>query len=137
MTLNYVYAASLGFGGYSLGGLRADVFTLPLSHSITLPAGDVLGDREWKLRLLLPIQLGIYRLNVTDTDGTRISVTQQSLGAIPAVELQIPFGQRTVLKPFVGMQPLDMFLSSRPRIGLGYIFGGGLQVWRVAFGFPF
>jgi hypothetical protein len=26
---------------------------------------------------------------------------------------------------------------SNPRIGVGFIYGGGLNVWRVSFGFPF
>jgi hypothetical protein len=34
-------------------------------------------------------------------------------------------------------RPLDMALLRDARIGAGYVFGGGLSVWRVAFGFPF
>jgi hypothetical protein len=34
VNLNYVYAADLGFGGYSLAGLTANVYTLPLAHTL-------------------------------------------------------------------------------------------------------
>jgi len=34
VNLNYVYAATLGFGGYSLAGLTADVYTLPLAYTL-------------------------------------------------------------------------------------------------------
>ena len=52
VNLNYVYAAELGFGGYSLSGLTAQVYTLPLDYTLH----DVLRD-GWALRILAPIQL--------------------------------------------------------------------------------
>ena len=248
VNVNYVYAANLGFGGYSLAGLTADVFALPLGY--TFHVGP---ENDWKLRLTLPIQLGLYQFCATDTDGTRIKINQQSLAVLPGVELQVPITQRVVLKPFadigfghtfgattgadaliytVGVRsvtqwqageytlslgnaalyagdeasgfsesyfaietgfevrrplgftvrgiepdlgvyvadyyypkplrfsrflrdplrisnqgevgftigsarPLDMVLLGNARIGAGYVFGGGLKVWHVAFGFPF
>ncbi len=38
--LNYVYAANLGFGGYSLAGLTANVFTLPLGYTFPVSPGQ-------------------------------------------------------------------------------------------------
>src|SRR5262249_5042733 len=64
VNLNYVYAAELGFGGYSLNGLTAAVYTLPLDYTVH----SVLQD-DWTLRILAPIQLGLYSLHVTDTNG--------------------------------------------------------------------
>jgi hypothetical protein len=95
VNLNYVYAADLGFGGYSLAGLTAQVYTLPLSYSLH----GILPD-DWTLRLLAPVQAGLYTLDVTDTNGARISINQQSVGVVPGAELQIPIGSRTVVKPF-------------------------------------
>jgi hypothetical protein len=95
VNLNYVYAASLGFGGYSLAGLTAGVYTLPLA--------DTLHDfpyQGWGLRLLMPIQAGIYSFRATDTDGRRIAIDQQSIAIVPGAELQIPISERAVLKPF-------------------------------------
>ena len=66
VNLNYVYAAELGFGGYSLRGLTAQVYTLPLDYTWQ----DVLRD-GWALKILTPIQLGLYSLKVTDTNGER------------------------------------------------------------------
>ncbi len=105
MNLNYVYAAELGFGGYSLNGLTADAYAVPLSYSLRdLP-------REgWTLSLLAPLQLGVYSLRVTDTDGERISINEQSVALVPGAEVEIPLGDHTVLKPFA-------------QFGVGHAFG--------------
>jgi hypothetical protein len=95
VNLNYVYAADLGFGGYSLAGLTASVYTLPLGY--TLPGTFLDG---WKLRLMVPVQAGFYNFRATDVDGRRISLSQQSLSVVPGAELQIPVGPRSVVKPF-------------------------------------
>jgi hypothetical protein len=105
VNLNYVYAAELGFGGYSLNGLTARAFEVPLDYTLH----DVLRD-GWALRILAPIQIGLYSLNVTDTTGERLSVDQQSLALVPGAELEIPVGSRTVLKPF-------------GQFGVGHTFG--------------
>ena len=105
VNLNYVYAAELGFGGYSLNGLSAQVYTLPLEYTLH----DVLRN-GWALRILAPIQLGLYSLKVTDTNGERISINQQSVAVVPGAELEIPVGSRTVLKPF-------------GQFGVGHTFG--------------
>src|SRR5215472_19379485 len=95
VNLNYVYAAELGFGGYSLNGLTAQVYTLPLEYTVQ----DVLRS-GWALRILAPVQVGLYSLKVTDTNGERISINQQSVAVVPGAELEIPVGSRTILKPF-------------------------------------
>jgi hypothetical protein len=105
VNLNYVYAAELGFGGYSLNGLTAQVYTLPLNY--TLDDGPRSG---WALNILAPIQVGLYSLKVTDTNGERISIDQQSVAVVPGAELEIPIGSRTVLKPF-------------GQFGVGHAFG--------------
>jgi hypothetical protein len=105
VNINYVYAAELGFGGYSLSGLTASVYELPLYYSLHMAPGDA-----WGLKLLAPLQLGIYSLNVTDTDGTRISIKEQSIALVPGLELEIPVGSRTVVKPF-------------GQFGVGHTFG--------------
>jgi hypothetical protein len=106
LNLNYVYAADLGFGGYSIGGLTTSVYELPLEHTVQDFPNDAL-----TLRIMAPIQVGFYSVNVTDTDGQRFSEDLQSLAFVPGVELQIPLGSRTVLKPF-------------GQFGAGHLFGG-------------
>lgn len=106
VNINNVYAANLGFGGYSLAGLTADVFTLPLSYAF--PVGPA--DEEWKLLVRLPVQLGLYSFRATDTTGRRIKIDQQSLTILPGAELQIPVARNVVLKPFA-------------EIGIGHTFG--------------
>ena len=77
VNLNYVYAAELGFGGYSLAGLSASVYTLPLSDTLhNLPY------EGWALKLMLPIQGGLYSFRATDS-GRSISIDQQSLSVVP------------------------------------------------------
>ena len=111
VTVNYVYAADLGFGGYAIAGLSADVYTLPLTGTLH----DVPQD-GWALRLLLPMQLGIYDFGATDTDGQRIAINQQSVSVVPGAELQIPVGDHVMLKPFA-------------QFGIAHAFGvGGLNV---------
>ena len=105
VNLNYVYAVELGFGGYSLDGLTARAFEVPLSYTLH----DVLRD-GWTLKILAPIQLGLYSLSVTDTTGEHISLDQQSVALVPGVELEIPIDSRTVLKPF-------------GQLGVGHTFG--------------
>ena len=106
VNVNYVYAASLGFGGYSLGGLSANVYQLPLSYPVPgLPYDG------WTLKLLLPIQVGLYDFNAT-VAGQKLSVSQQSVTAVPGVELQIPINNWLVVKPFA-------------QGGMGHTFGTG------------
>jgi hypothetical protein len=105
VNLNYVYAVELGFGGYSLNGLTAQAYTLPLDYRL-----HNVWQNEWALRILAPIQVGLYSLNVTDTNGERISINQQSVAMVPGTELEIPVGNRTVVKPF-------------GQFGVGHTFG--------------
>jgi hypothetical protein len=108
VNLNYVYAADLGFGGYSLAGLSASVYTLPLSY--TLPN---LFWNGWAVRLLAPVQGGLYSFRATDTSGQRLSLNQQSLSVVPGAEVEIPIGERVVLKPFA-------------QVGVVHTFGSGV-----------
>jgi hypothetical protein len=107
VNLNYVYAANLGFGGYSLDGLTTNVYTLPLGYGF--PVGP---DGRWHLRLTLPLQAGLYQFRGTDTDGTRIKLDQQSLAVLPGFELSIPLTSNVTLTPFGD-------------VGYGHAFGSG------------
>ncbi len=95
VNLNYVYAADLGFGGYTLAGLTASVYTLPLAHTFAdLPYDG------WALNLSLPVQAGFYAFRATDTNGQHIAINQQSLSLVPGAELRIPVEDWLALKPF-------------------------------------
>jgi hypothetical protein len=104
--VNYVYAASLGFGGYSVGGLSANVYALPLSNTLHDFPRD-----GWSLKLLMPVQFGVYNFDA-DFQGRHISLTQQSLSVVPGAELQIPITDNFDVKPFA-------------QFGLGHSFGAG------------
>ena len=114
VNLNYLYAAQLGFGGYSIGGLDANVYTLPFSETL-----KGIGRDDWNLKLLFPVQFGVYEFRATDVDGTRLGLNQHSLSIVPGAELQIPLGTRTVVKPFA-------------QLGIAHAFGGDVgnpDVW--------
>jgi hypothetical protein len=96
VNLNYVYAADLGFGGYSLSGLTANVYTLPLSFTIH----DVRQGDGWGMQVLAPVQFGVYNFRATGVDGRYIAIDQYSVAEVPGVEFQIPVGERTMVKPF-------------------------------------
>jgi hypothetical protein len=108
-------------GGYSLDGLNADVYTLPLGYSWH----DVPRD-GWTVRLLAPVQAGFYSFKATDTNGARISINQQSLAFVPGAEVQIPIGERFALKPFAQFGVVQAFGDN---VGnpYSYVYLGGAR----------
>jgi hypothetical protein len=98
VSVNYVYAAQLGFGTYSVGGLSVNVYSLPLEYTLR----DVLFD--WRLKIGFPILYGDYSFRKTvtldDVDGVggtpvKILIDQRTLSAEPKLKLEIP-----VLEPW-------------------------------------
>ncbi|HZR81490.1 MAG TPA: hypothetical protein VFD92_10380 [Candidatus Binatia bacterium] len=81
--VNYVYAAQLGFGGYSVGGLNVHLYSLPIG----LKFDDVIAD--WALRLEIPIQYGDYDFHGTVED-VRVSGTSHTIAIAPKAKLEIP-----------------------------------------------
>ena len=182
VNLNYVYAAELGFGGYSLDGLTAQVFTLPLDYTLH----DVLRD-GWA-ELEIPIgnrtvfkpfgQFGVGHTFGFDAGSPNFYVfsgfSEHYVSLQLGVELRHPLGFRMgTLAPDLGVYtiyyyyPVPLVFSRflepelkivnqgeigfsigsatefrllglpNPRIGAGFIFGGGLTVLRINFGFQF
>lgn len=87
VSVNYVYAAQLGFGGYRVGGLSVNVFSLPLQYVLH----DVLFD--WRLRIHFPIQYGDYDFKGTfvfDDEAFGLRASQHTLSAEPKLKLEIP-----------------------------------------------
>lgn len=118
VNVNYVYAANLGFGGYSVGGLTANVYTLPLGHTFAL------NDRGVTMRVLLPVQFGVYNFQGSVPNGPTFTINQQSIAAVPGVEFGIPVPGKILLKPFVFG-------------GAGHTFGddtGNPNAWIYTFG---
>ncbi len=133
VTVNYVYATQLGIGGYEVGGLDVQVFTLPLSKTFELDRRTDVGDgeRPWKLKVKVPVSLGLYEFSGTDTDDSALSANVETLAVIPGVELQIPMTQQWTLKPFVDAG-LGHGLSSDGRAAYIYTVGGrSLVEWPV------
>lgn len=125
VTVNYVYAAQLGIGGYDVGGLDVQVFTLPLSKTFELDQRTEVrgGERAWMLKVSAPVNLGLYEFSGVDSDGTQISADQQTLAIIPGVELQVPVTRTWTLKPFVNAG-LGHGLTSGSQAAYIYSVGG-------------
>jgi hypothetical protein len=91
--VNYVYAAQLGFGSYRVGGLSANVYSLPIEFTVR----DVFAD--WRLKVALPVLYGEYefdkRVSVDDLDGAlvRVRADQRTLSAEPKLKLEIPIAE--------------------------------------------
>jgi len=88
VSVNYVYAAQLGFGSYNVGGLSVSVYSLPLEYTLR----DVLLD--WRLKIGLPLLYGTYDFNKTvlgDNDiPVHVHADQKTLSAEPKLKLEIP-----------------------------------------------
>ncbi len=83
--VNYVYAAQLGFGGYNVGGLDAQIYALPLAKTF-----DHVFDTPCELEVRAPIQYGRYRFKANVPGIGRIKATGDTLGLTPGVGLRIP-----------------------------------------------
>lgn len=132
MTVNFVYAAQLGFGGYSLAGLKASVYTLPIPFTFPNIAGT-----GADLQLRLPIQYGRFTFAGTYL-GERITDEDNVLAVPPILELTVPVRPGWHVKPFAQWGP-GVNLNENE---WGYIYSGGYRQkfathWRalrLAFG---
>lgn len=121
VSVNYVYAAQFGFGSYEVGGLRVDVYTLPLPFIWR----DIY--RDWDLRLRVPIVYGHYRFRTTlvdDDQRIHVSASTNSLAVAPQLRLDIPL-------------PLDgLRISPLASWGVGSSFDSSGEVRAGAIRFP-
>lgn len=106
--VNYVYAAQFGFGGYNIGGLSVQVYSIPIEF--TLP--DLVLD--WDLRIGLPVLYGRYELSGA-TEGLEVSATTNTLGFQPRLQLDIPIVE-------------GLRVSPRGSFGFAVPFGSNLNV---------
>jgi len=106
VAVNYVYAAQLGFGGYRVGGLDVNVYSLPIEYSL----GEVLLD--WRLKVALPVLYGDYDFKSSvqlEQGRARLQLHQKTLSGEPKLKLEIP-----ILEPWT--------LSLIGAWGFGYAF---------------
>jgi len=109
VNVNVPYVVQFGFGSYDVGGLRVDVFRLPISHTFPLgPAED-----DWRLALTVFPGYGHASFE-SRALGPRITGTEEFAFLLTRAELQIPLRRWWTLKPFV-------------EAGLGHAFGGSVE----------
>jgi hypothetical protein len=100
VTMNYVYAQQFGLGGYDIGGLSVQVYTLPLPYTWHFGRHNA-----WGLQVTADLTYGRFAFEA-DVDnipnsGNELTVTLDTLGGTVALELQIPVLDNWVLKPVV------------------------------------
>ena len=117
VNLNYVHAADLGFGGY----FEERYVALQVGGEIRRPLGFKIG--EWAPDLGLYAGTYYYPEPLVFSRFLRSPLRVANQG-----EIAFSIGSAT---------PFQMLGLSNPRIGVGYVFGDGLNVWHVNFGFPF
>jgi len=131
VTVNFVYAAQLGFGGYSLDGLTASVYTLPVPFTFANVA-----DTGCDLRLRIPVQYARFTFD-DRYQGERITAEDNVIAIPPLLELTIPVRPWWHIKPFAQWGP-GVNLNDDD---WGYIYSGGVRQlfearWRgFLFGF--
>lgn len=107
--LNVPYIVQFGFGSYSVGGMTADTYRIPVAQTFTL--GEAQDD--WQLRMT--VYLGYSHVDFeTRVLGPKLTASQDYLFVLPQAELLIPLQPRWTLKPYVAL-------------GSGYGFNGKVQ----------
>jgi len=100
------------------GGRSVQIVRFPFSYRLRELEEDPFG-----LTLRLPVSFGLYDLAAVLEDGTKISESLSTLTVLPGVEIQVPVGERWLLKPFA-------------EVGAGKDFSGGhvALLWGAGFG---
>lgn len=87
--VNYVYATQFGFGGYKVGGLNTNVYSLPIAFGID----DVI--ESWDLQIGLPVTYGNFRFSegfdpLQNGEITFVRVETNTIAVEPKLQLDIP-----------------------------------------------
>lgn len=96
VTVNYAYAAQLGFGGYDVGGLSVNIYTLPFNWTFPL----CVTERPWELKVKLPVSYGHFNFEERAPDGTKLSANLDVFSVGAGLELKVPVTGHWSLKPF-------------------------------------
>ncbi|MFQ5935546.1 MAG: hypothetical protein ACE5LB_03955 [Acidiferrobacterales bacterium] len=104
--VNWAFATWIGTGVYRVEDRRLTIFRIPIA--VPLPA---LKDGKWKVKLLLPITLGVTEFDF-DIDNPQLPDRVEGFTFIPGAEVAVPMRDNWTLKPFA-------------QIGFGKLFGGG------------
>ena len=94
--VNFAYTADSGFGGYSLSGRSVQVYRIPFSYTLRS-----LQEHARGIRLTLPVSFGFHNLKAVVEDEVLPLDRLRTVTFVPGLEIQLPMGSQTVLKPFV------------------------------------
>lgn len=94
--VNFAYTfLDLQFGFYEVGGVDADVFQIPISHTFDLQKHEKL-----KLKIEAPFYYGYFKFKEKVNEVFTIKADQHLIALIPGVELQYEALDNWYLKPF-------------------------------------
>ncbi|WP_156817231.1 hypothetical protein [Rubritalea marina] len=116
---NYMYAAVLGSGFYTVGDASLTMLRVPFK--LTLREAN---DEDAKLNLLLPVVIGYVSLDPTDVIDRWVPTNLGTLSFFPGVEWEHQVREDLVVKPFA-------------QIGGGYDFESSIWSGLVAVGSRF
>ncbi len=102
------FARGVGWDAFNAEGRSVQLYRLPISYRLrSLEKGH-----PWGLKLSLPVSFGFHEFKLTDVLGREVKEQLETVSALAGVELEIPRGERWVVKPFL-------------ELGAGFELGGG------------
>lgn len=114
VTVNYAYAAQLGFGGYDVGGLSVNIYTLPFNWTFPI----CVTERPWQLKVKLPVRYGHFNFDERAPDGTKLSADLDVFSVGAGLELEVPVTSHWSLKPFGTFGFIEQIYSDVSPAGL-------------------
>jgi len=118
---NWYYAAAFGSGAYRVGEINTFVIRAPVSFRLREAT-----PQQWGVRLIAPITAGVADIEPDDRDG--IPDTLTALTASVGAELEIPMGERWMIRPLATLGSGQEFASNK-RAAVGVI--GAKSLYRL------
>jgi len=118
---NWYYAAAFGSGAYRVGEITTFVIRAPVSFRLREAT-----PQQWGVRLIAPITAGVADIEPDDRDG--IPDTLTALTASVGAELEIPMGERWMIRPLATLGSGQEFASNK-RAAVGVI--GAKSLYRL------
>jgi hypothetical protein len=93
--INWYYAATFGTGVYTAGDRTVTVLQVPFSRTLRS-----LDERNYGLRLKVPVTLGFYDYEFDDVLGGDLPGAVATASIMPGLEWEMPLSRRWTIKPY-------------------------------------
>jgi hypothetical protein len=94
--VDFGFATQLGSGVYTMSGRTLQVYRLPFSYDF-----EHADDARARLRLTLPVTVGLLDFKPIDVVETGLPESLDSLGFVPGLELTVMLSPAWTLEPFI------------------------------------